>query len=135
MPQPILGPAGVTVTTPPSINTQDIVIQLDTSAGDAVGFQAFTLPKGVIPIEASIISSGANATQTINVGTTLGGTQLINAAACNGAQCTFIGTAVGSLFGTQLTADTLFYAKASATLTNPVKIKIVYYYPQQGNTW
>ena len=135
MPQPVLGGAGVTVTTPPAIHTLVKMVQLNATAEDAVGFAAFTLPKGVIPSGAYVISSGANAAQTISVGTTLGGTQLINAATCNGAQYSAVGSAVGAQMGTVQTADTLYYAKASATLTNPVKIKVEYYYPQQGNQW
>ena len=64
-----------------------------------------------------VLSSGANVAQTINVGTTLGGTQLINAVTCNGAQFAAVGTAVGAQMGAQQTADTLYYAKASAQLT------------------
>lgn len=135
MPQPILGPAGVTVQTPPSFKIYHQVVQLDTSAGDATGFAAFVLPKGSIPILALIVSSGANVAQTLNVGTTLGGTQLINAATCNGAQVAVVGTAVGAQMGALQTADTLYYAKASAQLTNAVKIVISYYFPQQGMTW
>lgn len=135
MPQPNLGPAGVTRTTPPAKEIYNQVVQMDTSAGDATGFAAFVLPKGSIPIAAFIISSGANVAQTLNVGTTLGGTQLINAATCNGAQVTAVGTAVGAQMGALQTADTLYYAKASATLTNSVKILVQYYFPQQGMTW
>ena len=135
MPQPILGPAGVTRTTPPAKELYYQVVQMDTSAGDATGFAAFVLPKGSIPIAAFIVSSGANVAQTLNVGTTLGGTQLINAATCNGAQVSAVGTAVGAQMGAIQTADTLYYAKASAQLTNAVKIVIQYYIPQQGMTW
>jgi len=135
MPQPVLGPAGVTVTTPAAVDPLVKVVQLNATAADAVGFAAFTLPKDSVPIGAYVISSGANVAQTINVGTTLGGTQLINAATCNGAQYSAVGTAVGAQMGTVQTADTLYYAKASATLTNPVKIKVEYYFPRQGNQW
>ena len=135
MPQPVLGPAGVTVTTPPAIETLVKVVQLNAVAADATGFEAFTLPKDSIPIGAYVISTGTNATQTISVGTTLGGTQLINAVACDGAQYSAVGTAVGAQMGAQQTADTLYYAKASATLTSAVKIKVEYYFPQQGNQW
>jgi len=135
MPQPTLGPAGVTVNNPPALEIYQKVVQLDTSAGDAVGFLAFVLPKYSITSSIFILSSGANVAQTINLGTTLGGTQLLNAATCNGAQFTGAGTAVGTLFGTQVTADTPIYAKASAQLTNAVKIVVRYYFPQQGKTW
>ena len=135
MPHPNLGPAGVTRTTPPAKEFYHQVVELDTSAGDATGFAAFVLPKGSIPITAFIVSSGANVAQTINVGTTLGGSQLINAATCNGAQVSAVGTAVGAQMGALQTADTLYYAKASAQLTNAVKIVISYYFPQQGMTW
>ena len=135
MPQPNLGPAGVTRTTPPAKELYSQIVQMDTSAGDATGFAAFVLPKGSIPILALIVSSGANVAQTLNVGTTLGGTQLINAATCDGAQVSVVGTAVGAQMGAQQTTDTLYYAKASAALTNSVKILIQYYFPQQGMTW
>ena len=135
MPQPVLGPAGVTALTPPPVRFYDIVVQMSTAAADATGFAAFVLPKGSIPILAFIVSSGANVAQTLNVGTTLNGTQLINAATCNGAQVSAVGTAVGAQMGAMQTADTLYYAKASATLTNSVKIVIQYYIPQQGMTW
>lgn len=135
MPQPTLGPAGVTVNNPPALEIYQKVVQLDTSAGDATGFLAIVLPKGCIPTSIFIVSSGANVAQTINLGTTLGGTQLVNAATCNGAQFNTVGTAVGALFGTVLTADTPIYAKASAQLTNPVKVIVRYYFPQQGMTW
>jgi len=135
MPQPVLGPAGVTVTTPPSVELFAKVVQLNAVAADATGFEAFVLPKDSVPIGAYIISSGANATQTISVGTTLGGTQLVNAATCNGAQFSAVGSAVGAQMGTKQTADTKYYAKASATLTNPVKVLVEYYFPQQGNDW
>lgn len=45
MPQPNLGPAGVTRTTPPAKEFYHQVVELDTSAGDATGFAAFVLPK------------------------------------------------------------------------------------------
>lgn len=135
MPQPILGPAGVTTTTPPAVEVLVKVVQLNAVAADATGFEAFILPKGTIPIGAYVISSGANVAQTISIGTTLGGTQLINAVTCNGAQYSAVGSAVGAQMGTIQTADTLYYAKASAILTNPVKIKVEYYFPRQGNQW
>ena len=135
MPKPNLGPAGVTVYTPPALEIYQKVAYLDTSAGDAVGFLAFALPKGCIPTSIFFTSMGANVAQTINLGTTLGGGQLVNALACNGAQFNTVGTAVGALFGTQLTADTPIYAKASAQLTSPVRVLVRYYIPQQGMTW
>lgn len=136
MPQPLsLGPAGVTAYTPPAKEYYVQVVQLDTSAGDAVGFTAFVLPKNSVPIGAFIVSSGANVAQTINIGTTLGGSQLVNAATCNGAQFATVGAQVGAQMGAQQTADTVYYAKASAQLTNNVKVIVHYYFPQQGNTW
>lgn len=137
MPQPILGPAGPTTTTPPAVETLTKVIKVDTSAGDATGFLACVLPKGAIVIGVYTISGGANATQTISVGITAGGTQFLNAFAPNSTGYAVAGTAAGSyvLAGTAMTADTPVYAKASAALTNSVLVKLEYYIPQQGNTW
>ena len=122
----------VSSTTPPGIDAMVKLVRLDAIAADAVGFEAFVLPKGAFISGAWTLCTTANATQTINVGTTLGGTQLINAVGTATAGYATVGVAAGALMGTQLTADTLFYAKASATLTGAVVVKVEYYYPQQG---
>lgn len=136
MPQPILGPAGPTTTTPASPCILAKVIKMDTSAGDATGFLAAVLPKGAVIAGVYCICTGANTTQTISVGITNGGTQFINAYAPNSTGYAAVaGAATGSYVGTQLTADTPVYAKASAALTTGLLVKIEYYMPQQGMTW
>lgn len=135
MPQPILGPAGVTVTTPPSKDFYTEVIKLDTNAGDATGFLAVKLPKNAFVTGVNVLSMGANATQTVNVGVTLGGQEFVNAYAPNSTGYAAVGDKAGTYVGTQLTVDTPVYAKASATLTNIVYVYLQYYIPQQGMTW
>ncbi len=135
MPQPTLGPAGVTTTTPASVETYSKVVKLDTSAADAVGFAAFMLPKGALICGAYTIAMGANATQTVSVGITLGGGEIVTTAGVNDNGYTAVGSSGGTYIGSVLTADTLFYAKASAQLTNAVYVKVEYYIPQQGMTW
>ena len=135
MPQPILGPAGVTVTTPPSKELYTEVIKLSAIAGDATGFLAAMLPKNAFVTGVNILSMGANATQTISLGITLGGTEFVNAYAPNSTGYAAVGDKAGTYVGTQLAADTPVYAKASATLTSTVYIYIQYYMPQQGMTW
>jgi len=137
MPKPILGPAGVTITTPPSVETYSKIIKLDTSAGDATGFLACVLPKGAIVVGAYTIAAGANATQTINVGITNGGAEFINAVAPNNTGYAAVGTAAGTYIKalTAMTADTPVYAKASLQLTSAVIVKLEYYLPQTGMTW
>ena len=136
MPQPILGPAGVTVTTPPSVETYSKVVKVDTSAGDLAGFAAFVLPKGAFISGAYTISMGANATQSVSLGITLGGGEIITTAGVNDNGYTAVGSAGGAYIGTQLAADTLFYAKVNVgVLTTAVYLKVEYYIPQPGNTW
>jgi len=135
MPQPILGPAGVTVTTPPSKELYTEVIKLSAIAGDATGFLAAMLPKNAFVTGVNILSMGANATQTISLGITLGGTEFVNAYAPNSTGYAAVGDKAGTYVGTQLSADTPVYAKASATLTNIVYVYLEYYIPQQGMTW
>ena len=135
MPQPILGPAGVTVVTPPAHELYTEVIKLDTSAGDATGFLACKLPKNAFVTGVNILSMGANTTQTVDVGVTLGGQEFVNAYAPNSTGYAAVGDKAGTYVGTQLSADTPVYAKASATLTNIVYVYLQYYIPQQGMTW
>lgn len=122
----------VTSTTPTAIEPRAKTVRLDATAADAVGFEAFVLPKNSVVVGAYTICTTANATQTINVGTTLGGIQLINAAGTATAGYATVGAAAGAHMGTQLAADTLYYAKASATLTGAVMIRVEYYIPSQG---
>jgi len=135
MPQPVLGPAGVTVVTPPSKELYTEVIKLSAIAADATGFLAAKLPKNAFVTGVNVLSMGANTTQTVNVGITLGGQEFVNAYAPNSTGYAAIGDKAGTYVGTQLAADTPVYAKASATLTNIVYVYIQYYIPQQGMTW
>lgn len=125
------GPAGVTSVSPPSRCTQ-VKIGVISVADAAVGFAAFGLPKYAVPIGIYTVCTGANATQTINVGYTSGGVELLSAFAPNSTGYENGGTATGTGVGVQLTADTLVYLKASATLTTPVIVKVEYYIPPQG---
>ena len=122
----------VSSTTPPGIDAMFKTVRLDPIAADAVGFEAFILPKGAFISGAWTICTTANATQTINCGTTLNSVQLINAVGTATAGYATVGVAAGALMGTQLAADTLFYVKASATLTGAVVVKVEYYIPQPG---
>lgn len=135
MPQPVLGPSGVTVVTPPSKELYTEVIKLSAIAGDATGFLACMLPKNAFVTGVNALSMGANTTQTISVGITLGGQEFVNAYAPNSTGYAAIGDKAGTYVGTQLAADTPVYAKASATLTSIVYVYLQYYMPQQGMTW
>lgn len=126
-----IGPAGVTVYTPPAQESYIKLGRIDVADG-AIAFQAFGIPKDAVIAGVYTISSGANATQTINAGFTSGGTDLINAFAPNSTGYAPAGAQTGSAVGTKLTADKIVWLKASATLTNPVIVKVEYYIPQQN---
>jgi len=129
----IVGPAGVTITTPAARDTYVKVGILEVADG-STGFAAFVLPKYAVVIGTYLYAGTANATQTVNVGFTNGGVELINAGATATAGYATTGAQTGASFGTQLTADKIVYLKASATLTGPVVVKIEYYIPPQGLT-
>lgn len=129
----IVGPAGVTITTPPVREIYTKVGILEVADG-STGFAAFVLPKYAVPIGVYAICTGANTTQTINVGYTNGGTDLVNAFAPNSTGYSTTGAQTGTGMGVQLTADKTVYLKASATLTTPVTVKVEYYIPPQGMT-
>lgn len=126
-----VGPAGVTTITPVAVEPLVKVGKLEVADG-STAFAAFALPKDAVVIGAYTISTGANTTQTINVGFTAGGTDIINAFAPNSTGYAASGAQTGSAVGTKLTADKTVYLKASATLTNPVFVKVEYYIPQTG---
>lgn len=126
-----VGPAGVSSITPPARDTLVKVGKLEVADG-ATGFAAFGLPKGAFIVGVYTISRGANATQTVNAGFTNGGTELLNAFAPNSTGYASAGAAAGSAVGTQLTADQTVFIKASATLTNPVFVKVEYIVPPSG---
>lgn len=128
-----VGPAGVTVTTPAARDPLVKVGILEVADG-STGFAAFVLPKYAVPIGVYTLSAGANTTQTINVGYTNGGVELLSAFAPNSTGYAASGAATGAGVGVQLTADKTVYLKASATLTNPVIVKVEYYIPPQGQT-
>ena len=131
MPLQANGPQGVTVLSPPSREPL-VKLGLLTAADAAVGFQAFALPKYATVIGIYTICTGANATQTVNVGFTNGGIELLNAFAPNSTGYDTGGAATGTSVGVQLTADTPVFLKASATLTSPVMVKVEYVIPPQG---
>jgi len=126
-----VGPQGVTVVSPPAREAL-VKVGLLTAADGATGFAAFGLPKYAVPIGVYTICNGANATQTINVGYTNGGTDLVNAFAPNSTGYSPSLAQTGAGVGVQLTADKLVYLKASATLTTPVIVKVEYWIPPQG---
>lgn len=123
-----VGPQGVTAYSPPARELLTKVGKLEVADG-STGFAAFGLPSGAFIAGVYTIAMGANATQTVNVGFTSGGTELINAFAPNSTGYATAGAQTGSAVGTQLTADKTVYLKASATLTNPVWVKVEYYIP------
>jgi len=111
-----VGPAGVTSVTPPSRCTQTKIGKLE--AGDTTtGVAVFGLPKNAFISGVYTISMGANTTQTIEAGFTDGGADLLTAFAPNSTG--------------YATSETV-YLTASATLTNPVFVKVEYWIPPQG---
>lgn len=128
-----VGPQGVTVHTPPARDSLVKVGILEVADG-STGFAAFGLPKYAVPVGVYTLCTGANVTQTINVGYTNGGTELVNAFAPNSTGYAVTGAQTGTGVGVQLTADKLVYLKASATLTTPVIVKVEYYIPPQGTS-
>lgn len=132
MPQGIIGPQGVTVITPAAREKYSKVAQL-TAADGSTGFAAFGLPMNAVVVGVYAISAGANTTQTINVGFTNGGVELVSAYAPNSTGFDTVGAAAGASVGVQLTADKTVYVKASATLTNTVTVIVDYWIPPVGN--
>jgi len=127
----IVGPAGVSVITPASKEVQEKFGILEV-ADNATGFAAFGIPKDAFICGIYTICTGANTTQTVNVGFTNGGVELLNAFAPNSTGYSPGLAQTGTSVGTKLTADKLVYLKASATLTTPVVVKVEYYIPSQG---
>jgi len=129
----IVGPAGVSTITPAA---RDLLVKFGKLevADAAVGFAAFGLPKYAVVVGVYTIVQGANATQTVNVGFTNGGVELINAFAANSTGYSPALAQTGASVGVQLTTDQLVYLKASATLTTPVIVKVEYIMPPQGTS-
>lgn len=127
----IVGPAGVTQTTP---SARDPYVKLGVLevADGSTGFAAFGLPKYAVVLGVYTICTGANTTQTINVGFTNGGVELVSAFAPNSTGYEVAGAQTGTSVGVQLTEDKIVYLKASATLTTPVIVKVEYIIPPQG---
>lgn len=126
-----IGPAGVTTITPPARESLVKMGKLEVADG-STGFAAFGLPSGAVVIGIYTISAGANTTQTINVGFTNGGVELLSAFSPNSTGYATGGSATGASVGVQLTGDKTVYLKASATLTNPVIVKVEYILPPVG---
>lgn len=126
-----IGPAGVTAITPAARDPYVKLGKLEVADG-ATGFAAFGLPKNAVVVGVYTISAGANATQTINVGFTNGGVELVNAFAPNSTGYASPGAQTGASVGVQLTEDKTVYLKASLTLTNPVIVKVEYIVPPVG---
>ena len=127
----IVGPAGVTVNTPPSRESFVNIGKLEVADG-STAFAAFGIPKDAVVLSVGIYTTGANTTQTINVGFTAGGTDLVNAYAPNSTGYSHPGAQTGTGLLSKLTADKLVYLKASATLTTPVYVIVEYFIPPQG---
>ena len=128
-----VGPGGVSTVTPTCRHGYTKIGILEVADG-TTGVLAFKLPKYAVPIGVYTICTGANATQTIKVGYTDGGTELVNAFAPNSTGYATSGAQTGTQVGVQQTADKPVYLKASATLTTPVIVKVEYYIPPQGLT-
>ena len=126
-----IGPGGVSTVSPTSRDSYTKFGLLEVADG-STGFLAFKLPKYAVVTGVYTICTGANATQTINVGFTDGGAELVNAFAPNSTGYAATGAKTGTSVGVQLTEDTPVYLKASATLTTPVIVKVEYYIPPQG---
>ena len=126
-----IGPAGVTAITPAARDPYVKLGKIEVADG-ATGFAAFGLPKKAVVVGVYTISAGANATQTVNVGFTNGGVELVSAFAPNSTGYAASGAQTGASVGVQLTEDKTVYLKASATLTNPVIVKVEYIVPPVG---
>ena len=128
-----VGPGGVSTVTPTCRHGYTKIGILEVADG-TTGVLAFKLPKYAVVMGVYTICTGANAAQTINVGFTDGGTELVNAFAPNSTGYAASGAQTGAQVGVQQTADKPVYLKASATLTTPVIVKVEYYIPPRGLT-
>jgi len=127
-----IGPAGVTSITPAARDPYVKLGKLEV-ADSTTGVAAFGLPKNAVVVGVYAISAGANTTQTISVGFTDGGVELVDTYAPNSTGYAAIGgTDTGASVGVQLTADKVVYLKASAQLTSPVIVKVEYIVPPVG---
>lgn len=126
-----VGPAGVSSITPAARDPYVKIGRIDVADG-STGFAAFGLPVNAVVVGVYTIATDANATQTINVGFTNGGTELINAFAPNATGYAASGAQTGSQVGVKQTVERTVYLKASATLTNPVGVKVEYIIAPSG---
>lgn len=126
-----IGPAGPN-TVSPTARCQFTKIGILEAGDTTTGIVPFWLPKYAVVSGVYTICNGANTTQTISVGFTDGGTELVNAFAPNSTGYATTGAQTGTSVGVQLTADKPVYLKASATLTTSVIVKVEYYIPPQG---
>jgi hypothetical protein len=126
-----VGPSGVTVITPAARDPYVKVGVLEVADGTN-GVALFGLPKYAVPLGVYTICNGANATQTVNLGYSDGGAELVNAFSPNDTGYAITGSDSGTGIGVQLTADKKVFAKASAALTSPVIFKVEYIIPPQG---
>ena len=126
-----VGPAGITSITPAARDPY-VKLGIIEVADGSTGFAAFGLPKYAVVIGVYTICNGANTTQTINVGFTNGGVELVSSFAPNSTGYVSTGAQTGTSVGAQLTADKTVYLKASATLSTPVIVKVEYIIPPQG---
>ena len=106
----IVGPAGVTITTPSARDPYVKLGKLEVADG-STGFAAFMLPKYAVVVAVYTISAGANTTQSINVGFTNGGVELVSAFAPNSTGYAVSGAATGASVGVQLTEDKTVYLR------------------------
>lgn len=126
-----IGPAGVSTITPAARDPYVKMGKVEVADG-TTGFAAFGLPKFAVVVGIYTLCTGANATQTINVGFTNGGVELASAVPTSTAGYAAVGSALGASGGVQLTEDKTVYLKASVTLTNPVIVKVEYIIPPVG---
>lgn len=126
-----IGPGGVSTVSPASRDSYTKFGLLEVADG-TTGIVPFKLPKYAVVTGVYTICTGANATQTISVGFTDGGVELVNAFSPNSTGYAVSGAQTGTSVGVQLTADKPVYLKASATLTTPVIVKVEYIIPPQG---
>ena len=123
MPAIGVGPQGVTPISPPARASYTKVVSV-TAADGSTAFEAFGLPKDAVVIGVYSIAHGANTTQTVSLGFTSGGTDIVNALKPDSTGYSAVGDAAGASVGVKLTEDKKVYAKASATLTNPVIVQV-----------
>ena len=133
-----------TTVTAPAVDTLVKVVKVERT--DTTAFDAFVLPKGCVIAGAYVlggVASNAATTATIDVGTNPGtADEIVDGfdVITNGKGYSAVGTAAGTAFGSQLTADTKYKARYTETGTasttgGPWYVKVEYYFPQQGESY